>query len=277
MTDGKRQISDEQLITNYQEGDSRAFETLVKRYEKELYHFLYRFMGQASLAEEAFQEAFLQIHLSAAQFETTRRFRPWLYTIAANKARDIMRSRMRRPSVQLTAIDDDSSESDLWAHLLSIDDTPDKEVDLDEQKEIVREAVARMPDHLRQKLRSDDIVDQYTHTILETRQDDGHTVYVIESIPLEEAAIVWGREVLAIRDDWIMLEQLFYDQDDVLVQKLQTLEIGELGGRTSALRQRMGKVNAEDEWTELAVNSMQYDVDLDERIFSVANLKNPRE
>ncbi len=125
--------------------------------------------------------------------------------------------------------------------------------------------------------RSDDIVDQYTHTILETRQDDGHTVYLIESIPLEEAAIVWGREVLAIRDDWIMLEQLFYDQDDVLVQKLQTLEIGELGGRTSALRQRMGKVDAEDEWTELAVSSMQYDVDLDERIFSVANLKNPRE
>ena len=102
-------------------------------------------------------------------------------------------------------------------------------------------------------------------------------MYVIESIPLEEAAIVWGREVLAIRDDWIMLEQLFYDQDDVLVQKLQTLEIGELGGRTSALRQRMGKVDAEDEWTELAVSSMQYDVDLDERIFSVANLKNPRE
>jgi outer membrane lipoprotein-sorting protein len=125
--------------------------------------------------------------------------------------------------------------------------------------------------------RSDDIVDQYTHTILETRQDDGHAVYVIESIPLEEAAIVWGREVLAIRDDWIMLEQLFYDQDDVLVQKLQTLEIGELGGRTSALRQRMGKVDAEDEWTELVVSSMQYDVDLDERIFSVANLKNPRE
>jgi RNA polymerase sigma-70 factor (ECF subfamily) len=152
MTDRAKQISDEQLLGKYQGGDSIAFETLVKRYEKELYHFLFRFMGQSSLAEEAFQEAFLQVHVSAAQFETSRRFRPWLYTIAANKARDILRNRMRRPSVQLTVPDDDSSESELWAHLLSVDDTPDKELDLAEQKEIVRETVARMPENLRQIL-----------------------------------------------------------------------------------------------------------------------------
>ena len=152
MTDREKQISDEQLIANYQGGDSRAFETLVKRYEKELYHFLFRFMGQSSLAEEAFQEAFLQVHLSADQFETNRRFRPWLYTIAANKARDILRNRMRRPTVQLTGPNDDSSESELWAHLLSVDDTPDKTLDLAEQKEIVRETVAGMPDNLRQIL-----------------------------------------------------------------------------------------------------------------------------
>jgi outer membrane lipoprotein-sorting protein len=125
--------------------------------------------------------------------------------------------------------------------------------------------------------RSDDIVDQYTHRILETRLQDGNTIYVIESVPLEDAAIVWGREVLVIRDDWVILEQTFYDQDDVLIQKLDTLEVGIMGGRVSALRQRMGKVDAPDEWTELQVTAMQYDVDIDDRIFTVANLKNPRE
>jgi len=65
MTDREKQISDEPLIANSQGGDSRAFETLVKRYEKELHHFLFRFMGQSSLAEETFQEAFLQVRLSA--------------------------------------------------------------------------------------------------------------------------------------------------------------------------------------------------------------------
>ena len=125
--------------------------------------------------------------------------------------------------------------------------------------------------------RSDDIVDQYTHTLLETKVAGGNTIYRIQSVPLEEAAIVWGREVLSIRDDWILLEQLFYDQDDVLVQKLETLEIGEMGGRTSALRQRMGKVDVDDEWTEMQVNKMEYEVDLEDRLFTVANLKNPRE
>ena len=125
--------------------------------------------------------------------------------------------------------------------------------------------------------RSDDIVDQYTHRLLEARETDGYTVYVIESIPFEEAAIVWGREVLVIRNDWVLLEQYFYDQDNILVQKLETLEIGTLGGRTSALRQRMGKVDATEEWTEIKVEEMAYDVAIDDRLFTVANLKNPRE
>jgi len=125
--------------------------------------------------------------------------------------------------------------------------------------------------------RSDDIVDQYTHTLIDASVVEGKTIYQIESVPLEEAAIVWGREVLTIRDDWVLLEQLYYDQDNVLVQKLETLEIGEMGGRTSALRQRMGKVDADDEWTEMQIDKMEYEVDLDDRLFTVANLKNPRE
>ena len=62
-----------------------------------------------------------------------------------------------------------------------------------------------------------------------------------------------------------------------MIQKLETLEIGEMGGRISALRQRMGKVDVEGEWTEMQINKMEYEVDLDDRLFTVANLKNPRE
>ena len=65
-----------------------------------------------------------------------------------------------------------------------------------------------------------DIIDQYDHTLLEQYEQDGHQVYVIESIPHEEAAVVWGKEVLQIRDDWVMLEQQFWDQDDDLVKTL---------------------------------------------------------
>jgi len=124
--------------------------------------------------------------------------------------------------------------------------------------------------------RSDDIVDQYTHTLLETTEHDGITVYVIESIPLEEAAVVWGREVLRIRADLVLLEQRYYDQEGELVQTLEALEIGEMGGRVIALRQRMSKQDAPEEWTEMQVKTMDYDVNLDPGLFTLANLRNPR-
>jgi outer membrane lipoprotein-sorting protein len=124
--------------------------------------------------------------------------------------------------------------------------------------------------------RADDIVDQYTHTLLETTEQDGKKVYVIESVPLEEAAVVWGREVLTIREDLVLLSQDYFDQEDVLVKRLQALEIGEMGGRTIVLRQRMTKVDEPEDWTEMQVNSMRYDAELNEGLFTLSSLRNPR-
>ena len=125
--------------------------------------------------------------------------------------------------------------------------------------------------------RADDIVDQYDHTLLGQSEIDGHVVYEIESIPHEEAAVVWGREVLRIRDDHVLVDQKFYDQDDVLVKTLASLEIGDIGGRTIAIRQRMYKEEAPEEWTEMSVSDAQYDIDIDERRFTLSNLRNPRD
>lgn len=124
--------------------------------------------------------------------------------------------------------------------------------------------------------RADDIVDQYTHTLVETTTADGLKIYVIESIPLEEAAVVWGKEVLHIREDHILLEQAYYDQGGHLVKKLESLKLGEMGGRMIALRQRMTKVDTPDEWTEMQVQTMQYDLELNDNLFTLANLRNPR-
>jgi outer membrane lipoprotein-sorting protein len=125
--------------------------------------------------------------------------------------------------------------------------------------------------------RADDIVDQYDHTLLSVAEVDGVTVYEIESIPQEDAAVVWGREVLNIRDDHVVTTHRFYDQDGELVKTLTSLEIGEMDGRTIALRQRMSKVETPDEWTEIAVESVDYDIDLPDSLFTLSNLRNPRE
>jgi outer membrane lipoprotein-sorting protein len=124
--------------------------------------------------------------------------------------------------------------------------------------------------------RTDDIVDEYDHTLLSEREQDGHTVYEIQSVPHETAAVVWGREVLSIRDDNVLVEHRFYDQDDVLVKQLVSLEIGEMGGREIAVRQRMAKQDTPDEWTEVTVNAVEFDIPLSDNLFTVSNLRNPR-
>ena len=125
--------------------------------------------------------------------------------------------------------------------------------------------------------RADDIIDQYDHTLLATEESEGRAVYVIESVPHEEAAVVWGREVLRIRDDDVLLSQEFYDQDGELVKVLESLEIGEMGGRTIALRQRMAKTGTDDEWTEFSVQSMKFDIEISDNVFTRSYLQNPRD
>jgi len=125
--------------------------------------------------------------------------------------------------------------------------------------------------------RADDIIDQYDHTLIGKEENDGHTVFVIESVPHEEAAVVWGKEVLRIRDDDVLVSQEYYDQEGVLVKALRTLEIGEMGGRTLAIRQRMAKSETDDEWTEFRIDSVEFDVEISDNVFTRSNLQNPRE
>lgn len=125
--------------------------------------------------------------------------------------------------------------------------------------------------------KADDIIDEYDHTLLSTAEIDGVTVYEIQSIPHEDAAVVWGREVLRIRDDKVVIDHSFYDQDDALVKVLESLEIGEMGGRTIAKRQRMHEVDTPDEWTEIQVISVEYEVDIPDSTFTLSSLRNPRD
>jgi hypothetical protein len=125
--------------------------------------------------------------------------------------------------------------------------------------------------------RADDIIDQYSHAILATDEVDGVAIYTIQSIPHEDAAVVWGSEILKIRDDHVVIEHAFFDQDGELVKRLETLEIADMGGRTIAKRQRMIKEDKPDEWTEIAVLEVEYEIELTDSLFTLSSLRNPRE
>jgi outer membrane lipoprotein-sorting protein len=125
--------------------------------------------------------------------------------------------------------------------------------------------------------KADDIVDEYGHSILKIEEMDDITIYDILSIPNEDAAVVWGSELMRIREDHVVLQHSFYDQDGELVKSLKTLEIAEMGGRVIAKRQRMSKADEPDEWTEIQVNEVQYEVELKDSLFTLSNLRNPRD
>lgn len=94
--------SDEQLLHAYRKtSDPAVFAELVSRYERELYNYLRRFLGDAALAEDVFQATFLQVHVKRDVFEEARKFRPWLYTIATNQAIDAQRRNRRHRRLSL--------------------------------------------------------------------------------------------------------------------------------------------------------------------------------
>ncbi len=125
--------------------------------------------------------------------------------------------------------------------------------------------------------RADDVIESYTHSIIGTEVSDGLTVYEIEAIPKEDAAVVWGKETLKIREDHVLLEERFFDQDGILVKALVASDIREMGGRTIATRQRMQKTETPDEWTELVVDATEYDIEVADNLFTLSNLRNPRD
>jgi hypothetical protein len=124
--------------------------------------------------------------------------------------------------------------------------------------------------------RSTDIIDRYTHTLTDTREENGHKVHVVTSIPHEDAAVVWGKEVWTIRDDYVVLEEQFWDQDGVLIKVMKTTAIEVMGGRTVAKTMRMGKVDSPGEWTEMSVDAVVFNIDLPANIFTQSYLRNPR-
>ncbi len=145
--------TDEELLTAHMDGDAGAFPELVERYRNDLLHFLIRFMGGRAAAEDVFQEAFLQVHISSESFDPSRRFKPWLFTIAANKGRDWHRKHSKRAMASLSMDVGEQGEGSRFVDLLDGDyELPDVGLLEGEQVQQVRQAVDHLPQHLREIL-----------------------------------------------------------------------------------------------------------------------------
>lgn len=146
--------SDSELLERYRKGEEEAFREIVSRYKNSLYAFLRRFISQQDVVEDVFQETFLQLYSSRDSFDADRPLRPWLFTIAANKAKDALRKMQRQATMSMGTMADagDVSMDEVVNILTSYETTPDDEVSRDETSVRVRQIIAEMPDNLREIL-----------------------------------------------------------------------------------------------------------------------------
>jgi RNA polymerase sigma-70 factor, ECF subfamily len=143
--------TDEELLLEYRmTGRSAVFETLVKRYERELYNYLRRFLNNQVLAEDAFQATFMQVHLKCHLYDSDRKVRPWLYTVATNQAIDIQRRNRRHRLVSLDR--PNRVQHDELGSLVDVlsgrEGEPANDFETGERKEWIRRAVAALPEQL---------------------------------------------------------------------------------------------------------------------------------
>jgi len=145
------QLSDSDLLQEYRAGQEWAFREIVDRYKNSLYAFLRRFVSQQDIVEDIFQETFLQLYTSQESFDLGRPLRPWLFTIAANKAKDALRKMQRQSSMSMGTLADagEVSIDEVVNILTSYETTPDDEVSRDETAKRVRAVIADMPENLR--------------------------------------------------------------------------------------------------------------------------------
>ncbi len=147
-------MNDVQLLKRYAAGEEGAFQEIVSQYKESMYAFLRRFLNHADLVDDVFQETFMQLYVSRDTFDLSKPLRPWLFTIAANKAKDALRRRQRVDSTNLGSMFDNEEHSieDVLNTLDHDDHRPYDDLIREETAAQVKRVVARMPAKLREIL-----------------------------------------------------------------------------------------------------------------------------
>jgi RNA polymerase sigma-70 factor (ECF subfamily) len=141
---------DAALVTAYLGGEERAFDELVARYQTRLLNFIYRTIGDRERGEDLVQEVFVRVYRHMHRFDRSKKFSTWIYTIASNLAKNELRNRARNPLVLFQAIKQNWQDDD---RPVQFEDTASRPDDLFRKRhlrELVEDAVTKLPGHHRQ-------------------------------------------------------------------------------------------------------------------------------
>lgn len=132
-------------------GHDAALNELMGRHAEKLFHYLVRCLQDEEDAADLAQETFVRVYQNRSKFDPGQKFSTWLYTIATNLVKDRYRWRSRHPQVSLEA-ENEQTEGTLTDTLRAFDPAPDAQAETEERADLVRKAVAALPEELRQPL-----------------------------------------------------------------------------------------------------------------------------
>ena len=128
-------------------GHDAALNDLMERHATPVFHFLCRMVGNEDDANDLAQETFVRVFRSRKSFRTSEKFSTWLFTIAANLARNHFRWRGRHPNISLEAETGESGQT-LGGTLPANDFAPDEQTVVAERAKAVRTAIGKLPEDL---------------------------------------------------------------------------------------------------------------------------------
>jgi len=142
------QMSDEDLMEQFQAGTVDAFNLLVERYSERLMRYLYGFLGDVRRCEDLLQETFLRVHRNRHSYQRIAKFSTWLYTIAGNLARSEYRKQKRRRLYPLQSVNRDNEEYEMEIPDESF--SPDAHTEQIYQDSYIQQALREIPDTFRE-------------------------------------------------------------------------------------------------------------------------------
>lgn len=142
------QMTDEDLMSQFQAGTVEAFDILVSRYKDPLTNYIYRFLGDMKECEDLLQETFLRVYRNRHSYRRIAKFSTWLYTIAGNLARSEYRKRKRRRLYSLQSVNRDDEEYEVEIP----DETfaPDTHTESTIQDRHIQDALKQIPEEFRE-------------------------------------------------------------------------------------------------------------------------------
>ena len=149
VRDQLRLMDDAGVVSAFLDGEERAFEELVDRYQTRLLNFVYRTVGDRERAEDLVQEVFIRVYRHLHRFDRSKKFSTWVYTIASNLAKNELRNRSRNPLVLFQTVKKNWDDED---RPLQFEDTTSRPDDMFRKRrlrEVVEQSVAQLPEHHR--------------------------------------------------------------------------------------------------------------------------------